>query len=143
VPYRKWPQGAELFHEMICLGRPLKAVEAADINMVSQIVDDYPSLISAAVETVNDLQGKISRIPEGKIDIPEVHLPAEPKAGKQVLSKEAVALTVKVIRQSAEAENFNDALEIGYAGFGEIACLEAAKEGISAFLQRRAPVFTK
>jgi enoyl-CoA hydratase/3-hydroxyacyl-CoA dehydrogenase len=111
--------------------------------MVSQIVDDYPALISAAVETVNDLQGKISRIPEGKIDIPEVHLPAEPKAGKQVLSKEAVALTVKVIRQSAEAENFNDALEIGYAGFGEIACLEAAKEGISAFLQRRAPVFTK
>jgi enoyl-CoA hydratase/3-hydroxyacyl-CoA dehydrogenase len=143
VPYRKWPQGAELFHEMICLGRPLKAVEAADINMVSQIVDDYPSLISAAVETVNDLQGKISPIPQGKIDIPEINIPAEPKAGKQVLSKEAVALTMQVIKESAAAENFNDALEIGYKGFGEIACTDAAKEGILAFLERRPPVFTK
>jgi enoyl-CoA hydratase/3-hydroxyacyl-CoA dehydrogenase len=143
VPYRKWPQGAELFHEMICLGRPLKAVEAADINMVSQIVDDYPSLISAAVETVNDLQGKLSPIPQGKIDIPEINIPAEPKAGKQVLSKEAVALTMKVIKESAAAENFNDALEIGYKGFGEIACTDAAKEGISAFLERRPPNFAK
>jgi enoyl-CoA hydratase/3-hydroxyacyl-CoA dehydrogenase len=143
VPYRKWPQGAELFHEMICLGRPLKAVEAADINMVSQIVDDYPSLISAAVETVNDLQGKISPMPQGKIDIPKINIPAEPKAGKQVLSKEAVALTMKVIKESAAAENFNDALEIGYKGFGEIACTDAAEEGISAFLERRPPVFIK
>jgi enoyl-CoA hydratase/3-hydroxyacyl-CoA dehydrogenase len=143
VPYRKWPQGAELFHEMICLGRPLKAVEAADINIVSQIVDDYPSLISAAVETVNDLQGKLSPIPQGKIDIPEINIPAEPKAGKQVLSKEAVALTMKVIKESAAAENFNDALEIGYKGFGEIACTDAAKEGISAFLERRPPNFAK
>ncbi len=143
VPYRKWPQGATLFHEMICLGRPLKAGEAAEINMVSQIVDDHPSLISAAVEAVNDLQGKISRIPEGKIDLPEVNIPDAPKAGKQALSKEAVALTRKVIVESAAAENFNDALEIGYKGFGEIACTDAAREGISAFLERRPPNFTK
>lgn len=143
VPYRKWPQGATLFHEMICLGRPLKAGEAAEINMVSQIVDDHPSLISAAVEAVNDLQGKISRIPEGKIDLPEVNIPDAPKAGQQVLSKEAVALTRKVIVESAAAENFNDALEIGYKGFGEIACTDAAREGISAFLERRPPNFTK
>jgi enoyl-CoA hydratase/3-hydroxyacyl-CoA dehydrogenase len=143
VPYRKWPQGAELFHEMICLGRPLKAAEAAEFSMISQIVDDYPSLISAAVETVKDLRGKIGPIKKGKIDIPALNIPAEPKAGKQVLSKEAVALTMKVIQQSAAAENFDDALEIGYKGFGEIACTDAAKEGISAFLERRAPNFTK
>lgn len=143
VPYRKWPQGSALFHEMICLGRALKATEAAEINMVSQIVDDYPSLISAAVETVNDLQGKIDRIPEGKLDLPQVNVPDAPKAGKQVLSQEAVALTVKVIQESATAENFDDALEIGYKGFGEIACTDAAKEGISAFLERRPPNFTK
>jgi enoyl-CoA hydratase/3-hydroxyacyl-CoA dehydrogenase len=70
-------------------------------------------------------------------------MPAEPKAGKQVLSEEAVALTMKVIKESAAAENFNDALEIGYEGFGEIACTDAAKEGISAFLERRPPNFTK
>jgi enoyl-CoA hydratase/3-hydroxyacyl-CoA dehydrogenase len=46
VPYRKWPKGAELFHEMISLGRPLKVQEAADIGMVSKIVDDYAELIS-------------------------------------------------------------------------------------------------
>ena len=143
VPYRKWPQGAEVFHDMICLGRPLKAAEAAEINMVSQIVDDVPSLISAAVETVNDLQDKVNPIPEGKVDIPDINIPAEPKAGKQTLSKEAVSLTVKVIQESAAAENFNEALEIGYKGFGEIACTDAAKEGISAFLERRAPVFKK
>ncbi len=60
-----------------------------------------------------------------------------------MLSKEAVSLTVKVIQQGAAADNFNDALEIGYKGFGEIACTDAAKEGITAFLERRAPNFTK
>ncbi len=143
VPYRKWPGGAQLFHEMICLGRPLNSSEAAEISMVRQIVDDYPSLISAAVEAVSDLQDKIGRVPEGKVDLPELNIPDEPKAGKRALSKEAVALTMKVIRESAAAENFNDALEIGYRGFGEIACTDAAKEGISAFLERRAPNFTK
>jgi enoyl-CoA hydratase/3-hydroxyacyl-CoA dehydrogenase len=143
VPYRKWPQGARLFHDMICAGRPLKAAEAAEINMVSQIVDDFPSLISAAVEAVNDLQGNLKRIPEGKIELPEVNIPAEPRAGKQLLSKEAVTLTRNVILESAAAGNLVDALEIGYKGFGEIACTDAAKEGISAFLERRAPVFTK
>jgi enoyl-CoA hydratase/3-hydroxyacyl-CoA dehydrogenase len=143
VPYRKWPQGTELFHEMICLGRPLKAAEAVDIKMVSQLADDFPSLIAAAIQTVNDLQGSIKRIPEGKIDIPDLNIPAEPRAGKQVLSKEAVDITMKVIRESTAADKFADALEIGYKGFGEIACTEAAKEGISAFLERRPPVFTK
>ena len=143
VPYRKWSQGAELFHEMICLGRPLKAAEAAEIKMVSQVVDDYPSLIAAAVQTVNDLQGNIKRIPEGKIDIPDLDIPAEPRAGKQVLSKEAVDLAMNVIRESAATENFAEALEIGYKGFGEIACTDAAREGVSAFLERRPPVFKK
>jgi enoyl-CoA hydratase/3-hydroxyacyl-CoA dehydrogenase len=143
VPYRKWPRGAELFHEMICLGRPLGAEEAADVGMVTKIVDDYPALISAAVEAVNNLQGKTARVPEGKVEIPEFNIPDELKAGSQALSKEAVSLTVKVIQEGAATANFNDALEIGYKGFGEIACTDAAKEGISAFLERRPPNFTK
>jgi len=143
VPYRKWPQGAKLFHEMICLGRPLRAEEAADVGMVTKIVDDYPALVSAAVEAVDNLQGKTARIPEGKVEIPKFNIPDEPKADKQALSKEAVSLTVKVIQEGAATANFNDALEIGYKGFGEIACTDAAKEGISAFLEKRPPNFTK
>jgi enoyl-CoA hydratase/3-hydroxyacyl-CoA dehydrogenase len=143
VPYRKWPQGADLFHEMICLGRPLKVKEAADIGMVTRIVDEYRALISEAVKAVNNLQGKTAPISDGTVEIPEFKIPAEPQAGKQILSKEAVALTVKVVQESAATANFNDALEIGYKGFGEIACTGAAKEGISAFLEKRPPNFTK
>ena len=143
VPYRKWPQGADLFHEMIFLGRPLRAEEAAGVGMVTKIADDYPALISAAIEAVIQLQGKTARIPEGKIEIPEFKIPEEPKAGKQALSKEAVSLTMKVVQEGAATANFNEALEIGYKGFGEIACTDAAKEGISAFLEKRPPNFTK
>ncbi len=143
VPYRKWPQGADLFHEMICLAKPLRADEAAGIGMISRIADDYPSLIKAAIDEVNSLRGKITRIPEGKIQIPPIKVPDEPKAGKQVLSKEAVSIAVKTIQDGAAAENLSKALEIGYKGFGEIACSDAAKEGISAFLERRKPEFKK
>ena len=143
VPYRKWPQGAELFHEMICLGRPLRVEEAADVGMVTQITDDYSALISAAVETVDQLQGKIERIPDDTLEIPDFKISEEPKAGKQALSQEPVSLTLKVVQEGAATANFNEALEIGYKGFGEIACTDAAKEGISAFLEKRPPNFTK
>ncbi|MBT8372013.1 MAG: 3-hydroxyacyl-CoA dehydrogenase/enoyl-CoA hydratase family protein, partial [Deltaproteobacteria bacterium] len=53
VPYRKWPQGASLFHDMICLARPLMAAEAAEIGMVTRVADDFPDLISAAIDEVN------------------------------------------------------------------------------------------
>ena len=143
VPYRKWPQGAELFHEMICLGRALKANDAHEIGMATQIVNDYTALIAEAIEEVKRLQGKTTRIPDDKIEIPEIDIPDEPKAGHQVLSKEAVSITMKVIQESCACASFDDALEIGYKGFGEIACTEAAKEGISAFLEKRQPVFKK
>jgi enoyl-CoA hydratase/3-hydroxyacyl-CoA dehydrogenase len=143
VPYRKWPQGAGVFHEMICLGRPLKAKEAAEIGLLTEIVDDYASLITAGIKLVNNLQGKIGRIRDGKIAIPQINIPDEPRAGNQVLSKEAVSLTVRVIHDGAAAENLAAALEIGYKGFGEIACTDAAKEGIAAFLEKRPAKFIK
>jgi enoyl-CoA hydratase/3-hydroxyacyl-CoA dehydrogenase len=143
VPYRKWPQGAKLFHDMICLARPLNAQEAVDIGMVTRIVDDYPALIRAAVEEVNSLEGKIQRIPDGKVDIPEITVPDEPVAGKLPLSKEAIAIIQKTIKAGVAAGTFAEALEAGYQGSAEIACTEAAKEGITAFLEKRRPEFKK
>ncbi len=64
-------------------------------------------------------------------------------AGKLCLSKEAVSVVVKTIQKGAATYQFEDALEIGYQGFGEIVCTGAAKEGISAFLERRQPVYNK
>jgi enoyl-CoA hydratase/carnithine racemase len=49
----------------------------------------------------------------------------------------------KVIRDGAAAENLANDLEIGYKGFEEFACTAAAKEGISAFLEKRPANFTK
>jgi enoyl-CoA hydratase/3-hydroxyacyl-CoA dehydrogenase len=143
VPYRRWPKGAKLFHEMISLARPINAQEALEIGMVSRLADDYPGLSRAAVEEVNNLEGKIKRIPDGKVVIPDFSIPDPPMAGKQVLSREAVGIIVKTIRDGASAKTFSEALEIGYRGNAEIACTEAAKEGISAFLEKRRPEFKK
>ncbi|MEJ2170190.1 MAG: hypothetical protein P8X90_32215 [Desulfobacterales bacterium] len=110
--------------------------------MVAELADNHRQLFQAAVEAVERLQGKVAGIPDGKVDIPEIIIPDEPAAGRQPLSKEAVAITARTIRNAVATENLAEALEIGYRGFGEIACTEAAKEGISAFLERRKPIFT-
>ena len=128
---------------MICFGKPLKANEAAGIGMVAHLAPDHQGLIQAALDEVDKLQGNVTGIPAGKVDIPDLNIPDEPMAGRQALSKEAVAITARTIQQGASTEDLAEALEIGYRGFGEIACTDAAKEGISAFLERRKPEFKK
>ncbi len=77
------------------------------------------------------------------MDIPPITAADEPAAAATALSKEAMAIAAKTIKEGAETENFSAALEIGYNGFGEIACIDAAKEGISAFLEKRKPEYKK
>jgi enoyl-CoA hydratase/3-hydroxyacyl-CoA dehydrogenase len=143
VPYRRWPRAAALFHEMICLARPLKAAEAAEQGIVDRLAEDYADLIARAVAEVHSLQSGLPRLAEEQVDLPPPALPDPPMAANQLLSREAVAITVKTIQAAASATNLQDALEIGYRGFGEIACTAAAKEGITAFLEKRRPVFEK
>jgi enoyl-CoA hydratase/3-hydroxyacyl-CoA dehydrogenase len=132
---------------MICFARSLNVWEAMDAGMVTKVVGDYPDLIREAVEEVKNIAGKIKRIPDGKVEIPAFTIPdppmAAPMAGKQALSKEAVSITLKTIQAGAAAATFAEALEIGYQGNAEIACTEAAKEGITAFLEKRRPEFKK
>jgi len=143
VPYRKWPGGAALFHEMICFGKPLSAENAAEIGMVATLATDHQDLIRAALDQVDNLQGNVTGIPPGKVDIPELVIPDQPMAGRQALSKEAVTITAQTIQKGVATEDLAEALEVGYRGFGEIACTEAAQEGITAFLERRKPEFKK
>jgi enoyl-CoA hydratase/3-hydroxyacyl-CoA dehydrogenase len=143
VPYRKWPEGAALFHQMICFARKITAQEAADIGMVRQIKGDYVEMIEAAVDEVHNLEGNIAAIPDSKIDIPEIAIPHEPKAGNMPLNKEALSIIADTIQRAAAADSLAKALEINYQGAGDIACTEAAREGITAFLEKRRPVFKK
>jgi enoyl-CoA hydratase/3-hydroxyacyl-CoA dehydrogenase len=128
---------------MICFGKPLKAKEAAEIGMVAKLANNYQDLIKAAIEQIDNLQGKVTGIPQGKVDIPELDIPDKPMAGRQLLSKEAVMITAQTIQKGVSTVDLAEALEVGYRGFGEIACTDAAKEGISAFLERRKPEFKK
>jgi len=135
--------GANMFHEMICLARRMTVKEAHDIGMVTSISEDYSDMIQEAVKEVHKIAGNITRVPEGKVDIPEISIPDNPMAGNLALSKEAISIIVKTVKAGAAADTFAEALEIGYQGSAEIACTEAAKEGISAFLEKRKPEFKK
>ena len=90
-----------------------------------------------------DPEGKIKRIPDRSVDIPEITIPDQPMAGGLALSKEAISIIIKTIKAGAAADSLADALEIGYRGFAEIACTDAAKEGVSAFLEKRRPEYKK
>ena len=85
----------------------------------------------------------MKKIPDGKIDIPEIVVPDKPMAGKLRLSGEVVSIIAKTIQEGASADSLADALEIGYKGFADTACTDAAKEGISAFMEKRRPEFKK
>jgi enoyl-CoA hydratase/3-hydroxyacyl-CoA dehydrogenase len=143
IPYRKWPQGAPVFHDMITRGKPMSAKEATDIGMINRIAENYIDLIQQAVVVVKKLKWNLVPISEHPLELSEIVVPEPPAAGRLTLSPEAVSITAQTIRAGAACNRLADALEAGYNGFGDIACTEAAKEGISAFLEKRKPIYLK
>ena len=143
IPYRKWPNAHEKINAMVTEAEMLTSEEAYELGIVARVTDGYQNLIKSALNEVNSLIGRIPRIPDGTVDMPEYKVPAEPKAGDLPLSKEAMGILAKAINEGAAADTFKKAMEFSYNGVGEISCIDAIKEGVSAFLEKRKPNFTK
>ncbi len=138
VPYRRWPKGAPIFNEMIQTGRKLKAKEALELGLIEGLADGSHELIALAVARVRELAGRVPRIPEEVVELAPVGEAAE---GKFPLSRKVQAIARKAIEEAARAKSLDAALEIGYQAFGESACTAGAKEGVTAFIERRKPDF--
>ncbi len=58
------------------------------------------------------------------------------------LSRGVITIIERAVRDAAKAPTLASALEIGYRAFGECACTAAAREGVTAFGERRSPDFS-
>ncbi|MFT7522108.1 MAG: enoyl-CoA hydratase/3-hydroxyacyl-CoA dehydrogenase, partial [Kiritimatiellia bacterium] len=138
VPYRRWPAGSAIFHDMLRTGSRLKAPQALELGMVNGLAGSVDELITMAVARVRELKTR-PELPTGPVQIP----PMNDVDGSKNLSAEVVGLIGQAIERGAAAETWNQALEIGYEIFADSACTAAAQEGISCFLGRRRPDYTK
>jgi len=143
VPYRKWPAAADTFHDMLLRAKKLKAEEACDIGMVDELVDDQSQLIPAAISMVKARAGKIKPITNEAVTISSVLSDVKEAFTGQVLSWQVLEILAQAISKAAASSSFTDALQLGYEAFGDSACTDAAKESITAFLERRKLDFRK
>ena len=140
VPYRRWPQAAEHFNEMLRTGSRLKAKQAHELGIVDGLASDYRGLVALAVERVNELAGNVANIVDEAVEIGEM-TEVDVTAGRQVLSAQVVKIIGDAIAAGAQANTFEEALELGYAAFADSACTPAATEGVTCFLKRKKPDF--
>lgn len=141
VPYRRWPQAASTFHAMLRRCEKLKAKQALALGVVDALAKDSSDLIALAVARVQTLAQGHGRIADAPVALPAFE-PMDAKAASgMALSPTTLALLERAVQQAAQAPTLQAALEIGYLAFGDSACTAAAREGISAFGERRAPNF--
>lgn len=141
VPYRRWPQAASTFHAMLRRCEKLKAKQALALGVVDALAKDSSELITLAVARVQALAPGHGRIADAPVALPAFE-PMQAKAATgMALSPTTLALLEMAVQQAAQAPTLAAALEIGYLAFGDSACTAAAREGIAAFGERRAPDF--
>jgi enoyl-CoA hydratase/3-hydroxyacyl-CoA dehydrogenase len=141
VPYRRWPAAGAVFHGMLRRGERLRAEQAHELGIVDALADDFHDLMAKAVACVHALAGRVPRIGDSAVAVPGFSAEAPRSVDGRVLSAGVVALIEAAVRDAAAAPRLDEALEIGYRAFGAVACTAAAREGIAAFLDRRAPDF--
>jgi enoyl-CoA hydratase/3-hydroxyacyl-CoA dehydrogenase len=141
VPYRRWPHAAATFNAMLRQAERLKAAQARELGVVDALAEDYSALIRIAVARVRELSGRVAAISDASVAVAVEAVEAK-AAGGQALSREVIAIMEQAIRAAAAATSFAAALEIGYQAFGKSACTAGAREGISAFQEKRPPDFT-
>ncbi|MDP1611033.1 MAG: 3-hydroxyacyl-CoA dehydrogenase NAD-binding domain-containing protein [Sulfuritalea sp.] len=142
VPYRRWPHAAPTFNAMLRTAERLKASRAHELGIFDALADDYAQLIALAVARVDQLAGKLKPIGDAPVAVSIE--PVEPRAASgQILSRECIALMERAILEAAAAQSFAEALEVGYKAFGLSACIDSAREGITAFKEKRTPDFSK
>jgi enoyl-CoA hydratase/3-hydroxyacyl-CoA dehydrogenase len=140
VPYRRWPQAASVFHGMLRRAERLDAVRAHEAGIVDELAEDYTSLVERAVARVHALAGRRRAALDGAV----VLAPLEPlTVSEPRFSTEVTGIIEQAVRAAAGAPSLAAALEIGYQAFGRSACTAAAREGIRAFGERRAPDFAR
>ena len=141
VPYRRWPAAAAVFHGLLARGERLSAAQAHELGIVDELADSVDVLIERAVARVHALAGRVRPAPGGAVAVPAWPAGAARSAAGKTLSTQMVALIGRAVRDAAAAPTLAEALEVGYRAFGESACTAAAREGIAAFIERRAPDF--
>jgi len=143
VPYRRWPEAAQTFHDMLRSGKKLDAQTASKLGIIDELADDYAELIKRAVQKVNSIQDSAMKIADEPVTIPSLDQVEPMTSEGQLLSSNVISIIENAVTQAALSPSLEAALEIGYLAFGRSACTEAAREGIESFQQRRQPDFSK
>ena len=142
VPYRRWPHATATFNAMLRQAERLKAARAHELGVIDGLAGDYSSLVRMAVDRVRELSGRVNPVDDAPVAV-SIDVVAAMSVGGQVLSRECIDIMEQAIREAAAAPSFAAALEVGYKAFGRSACTEGAREGITAFKEKRQPDFGK
>ena len=144
IPYRRWPDAAPAFHGMLLRAEKMTATAALELEVIDRLAHTHEALLPDAVRRVGELAGKQRGLADTPVSIaPPPAMDGEPHSfSGQRLSAAVSAVIRQAVSDSAAAASLDEALELGYAAFAESAATAAAREGITAFMEKRKPEFT-